>query len=687
MPTDILQLPLQQFKGVGPKVFEKLNTMGLRTIEDMLFHFPLRYQDKTRLTAIGELCEGIDAVVRGTIRASGIARGRRPTLIVKVDDGTGLITLRFFHFRRAQALQLKVGETITLFGQPRLIGGQPEFAHPEYQVGDREAELEDALTPVYPVSEGMGQSTLRNLARQALSYLAKHPPEDLLAERLKEGPSMASAIALLHQPPAGVNIQTILEGRHPAQLRLASEELIAHQISMLSRRARTLELQAARATGDGAIAEAIINKLPFTLTGAQTRVCSEIIEDLKKPTPMLRLLQGDVGSGKTLVAAISAAHMVEAGHQVALMAPTELLSEQHFRGFSQWFAPVGVKVLCLIGQIKCKARREALAAVEQGEVDVVVGTHALFQDHVAFASLGLVLVDEQHRFGVNQRLSLTRRGLNEFTPHQLTMTATPIPRTLSMVAYADLDCSVLDELPPGRKPITTVLIDASRRQQVIDRVGAACREGRQAYWVCALIEESDALQANAAEIAAAQLGETLTDLKVGLLHGRLSADEKVEMMAAFAANRIDILVATTVIEVGVDVPNASMMIIENAERFGLAQLHQLRGRVGRGAIESHCLLMYQSHLSQTAKQRLAVMRESQDGFVIAEKDLSIRGPGEVLGTRQTGLSSFRVARLPEHETLLDKAQAIAEALVRDDPKRAEQIESRWTRAREAFAHV
>ena len=554
-------------------------------------------------------------------------------------------------------------------------------------MGDREAELEDALTPVYPVSEGMGQSTLRNLARQALSYLAKHPPEDLLAERLKEGPSMASAIALLHQPPAGVNIQTILEGRHPAQLRLASEELIAHQISMLSRRARTLELQAARATGDGAIAEAIINKLPFTLTGAQTRVCSEIIEDLKKPTPMLRLLQGDVGSGKTLVAAISAAHMVEAGHQVALMAPTELLSEQHFRGFSQWFAPLGVKVLWLTGQIKGKARREALAAVEQGEVDVVVGTHALFQDHVAFASLGLVLVDEQHRFGVNQRLSLTRRGLNEFTPHQLTMTATPIPRTLSMVAYADLDCSVIDELPPGRKPITTVLIDTSRRQQVIDRVGAACREGRQAYWVCALIEESDALQANAAEIAAAQLGETLTDLKVGLLHGRLSADEKVEMMAAFAANRIDILVATTVIEVGVDVPNASMMIIENAERFGLAQLHQLRGRVGRGAIESHCLLMYQSPLSQTAKQRLAVMRESQDGFVIAEKDLSIRGPGEVLGTRQTGLSSFRVARLPEHETLLDKAQAIAEALVRDDPKRAEQIESRWTRAREAFAHV
>ena len=498
---------------------------------------------------------------------------------------------------------------------------------------------------------------------------------------------MADAIALLHQPPASVNTLTILEGRHPAQIRLASEELIAHQISMLSRRARTLQLQSARAAEGGKIAKAIIETLPFSLTSAQTRVCFEIIEDLKKPTPMLRLLQGDVGSGKTLVAAISAAHIVEAGHQVALMAPTELLSEQHFRGFNQWFEPLGVKVLWLTGQIKGKARREALAAVEEGGVDVVVGTHALFQDHVSFASLGLVLVDEQHRFGVNQRLSLTRRGKDDITPHQLTMTATPIPRTLSMVAYADLDCSVIDELPPGRKPITTVLIDTARRQQVINRLGAACREGRQAYWVCALIEESDALQANAAELAAAQLSEALTDLRVGLLHGRLSAEKKAEMMAAFAANRIDILVATTVIEVGVDVPTASMMIIENAERFGLAQLHQLRGRVGRGAIESHCLLMYQSPLSHTAKQRLAVMRESQDGFVIAEKDLSIRGPGEVLGTRQTGLSSFRVARLPEHEALLETAQTVAEELVRDDPKRAEQIESRWTRAHEAFAHV
>ena len=402
---------------------------------------------------------------------------------------------------------------------------------------------------------------------------------------------------------------------------------------------------------------------------------------------MLRLLQGDVGSGKTLVAALTASHMVEAGHQVALMAPTELLSEQHFSGFQKWFEPLGIKVLWLTGQVKGKARKTALENIEAGEVDIVIGTHALFQETVAFKSLGLVLVDEQHRFGVNQRLSLTQRGLNEITPHQLTMTATPIPRTLSMVAYADLDCSTIDELPPGRKPITTVLIDNERRQSVIERVGNACQQGRQAYWVCALIEESEALDANAAEVTAAQLTEALPNLRIGLLHGRVSSQEKADIMAAFANGNLDILVATTVIEVGVDVPNASLMIIENAERFGLAQLHQLRGRVGRGAVESHCLLMYQSPLSQTARDRLTVMRESQDGFVLAEKDLEIRGPGEVLGTRQTGVSSFRVAQLPEHDYLLQQAQAMASNIVNTDSARAEKIEQRWTRTLEAFAHV
>ena len=661
--------------------------MGLETVEDLLFHFPLRYQDKTRLSCIGELKEGMDAVVRGTIRASGVARGRRPTLIVKVDDGTGLVTLRFFHFRRAQAQQLRIGDTITLFGQPRMVGGSTEFAHPEYVVGDREPQLEEALTPVYPVTEGMGQSTMRNLTQQALTYLMQNPPEDLLTGLPGDSPSITDSIKFLHRPSPDANTAAIVAGEHPTQLRLALEELVAHQLSLLSRRARTHEKTAASVNSEGKLAGAITSQLPFTLTGAQQRVCGEILADLRKATPMLRLLQGDVGSGKTLVAALTAAHMVESKHQVALMAPTELLSEQHFAGFQKWFEPLGINVLWLTGQVKGKARKAALERIEAGEVDIIVGTHALFQDAVVFKSLGLVLVDEQHRFGVNQRLSLTQRGLNEITPHQLTMTATPIPRTLSMVAYADLDCSTIDELPPGRKPITTALIDNDRRQSVIERVGNACQQGRQAYWVCALIEESEALDATAAEVTAEQLTAALPGLRIGLLHGRISSQEKGDIMAAFAGHDLDILVATTVIEVGVDVPNASLMIIENAERFGLAQLHQLRGRVGRGAVESHCILMYQSPLSQTARDRLAVMRESQDGFVLAEKDLEIRGPGEVLGTRQTGVSSFRVARLPEHNELLEKAQDIASNMVSTDAERAEKIEQRWTRTLEAFAHV
>ena len=661
--------------------------MGLETVEDLLFHFPLRYQDKTRLSCIGELKEGMDAVVRGTIRASGVARGRRPTLIVKVDDGTGLVTLRFFHFRRAQAQQLRIGDTITLFGQPRMVGGSTEFAHPEYVVGDREPQLEEALTPVYPVTEGMGQSTMRNLTQQALTYLTQNPPEDLLTGLPGDSPSITDSIKFLHRPSPDANTAAIVAGEHPTQLRLALEELVAHQLSLLSRRARTHEKTAASENSEGKLAGAITSQLPYTLTGAQQRVCGEILADLRKATPMLRLLQGDVGSGKTLVAALTAAHMVESKHQVALMAPTELLSEQHFAGFQKWFEPLGINVLWLTGQVKGKARKAALERIEAGEVDIIVGTHALFQDAVVFKSLGLVLVDEQHRFGVNQRLSLTQRGLNEITPHQLTMTATPIPRTLSMVAYADLDCSTIDELPPGRKPITTALIDNDRRQSVIERVGNACQQGRQAYWVCALIEESEALDATAAEVTAEQLTAALPGLRIGLLHGRISSQEKGDIMAAFAGHDLDILVATTVIEVGVDVPNASLMIIENAERFGLAQLHQLRGRVGRGAVESHCILMYQSPLSQTARDRLAVMRESQDGFVLAEKDLEIRGPGEVLGTRQTGVSSFRVARLPEHNELLEKAQDIASNMVSTDAERAEKIEQRWTRTLEAFAHV
>ena len=661
--------------------------MGVSTLEDVLFHFPLRYQDRTKLSLVGELREGMDAYIQGTVRAAGVTRGRRSTLIVKLEDSTGLVTLRFFHFRRAQLLQMRVGSTLTAFGQPKFVGGQLELIHPEYHVGDQTPDLSSTLTPVYPTTEGVGQSTWRNLTTQALRELANNPPTDYLGDVLSDQLSLSDAITLLHRPPSSANIQQILDSDHPAHHRLALEELTAHQLSMLNNRQRNEAKSSHPVTGAGDLAKRLEAALPFQLTGAQQRVCEEIRGDLQRSTPMLRLLQGDVGSGKTLVAAISSSHMVESAHQVALMAPTELLSEQHYTAFERWFTPLGVTVLRLTGQVKGKARTASLEAIANGDVDIIIGTHALFQESVSFSSLGLVLVDEQHRFGVNQRLSLTQRGIETTTPHQLTMTATPIPRTLSMVAYADLDCSVIDELPPGRQAITTSVIDNERRLSVIQRVGTACRGGKQAYWVCPLIEESELLSANAAEETYSTLQAELPDLTIALLHGKLGSDEKASIMADFAAGNTHILVATTVIEVGVDVPNASLMIIENAERFGLAQLHQLRGRVGRGSIESHCLLVFQSPLSQTARERLTVMRESQDGFVIAEKDLAIRGPGEVLGTRQTGLSSFRVARLPEHEGLLEQAQMLAKELIQNEPSLANALENRWTRDRQAFGQV
>lgn len=687
MSDHILQLPLTHFKGIGSKLKEKLGQMGVKTLEDVLFHFPLRYQDRTKLSVIGELREGMDAYVQGTIRAAGVTRGRRSTLIVKIEDSTGLVTLRFFHFRRAQVLQMRVGATLTAFGQPKFIGGQLELIHPEYNIGDHAPELASTLTPVYPTTEGVGQATWRNLTTQALAKLATHPPTDFLGNLLPTQFGLSEAITLLHRPPASANIQQILDAEHPAHHRLALEELVAYQLSMLNNRRRNDAKSTHPISSDGRLSGQLIGRLPFELTSAQQRVCEEIQRDLHRATPMLRLLQGDVGSGKTLVAAISAAHVVESGHQVALMAPTELLTEQHHAAFERWFAPLDVTVLRLTGQVKGKTRAASLDAIACGDADIVIGTHALFQESVSFSSLGLVLVDEQHRFGVNQRLSLTQRGVEEITPHQLTMTATPIPRTLSMVAYADLDCSIIDELPPGRQAITTSVVDSERRHSVIERVGTACRDGKQAYWVCPLIEESELLSANAAEDTYQTLKSQLPDLDIALLHGKLASDEKASIMADFAAGRTQILVATTVIEVGVDVPNASLMIVENAERFGLAQLHQLRGRVGRGSIESHCLLVFQSPLSQTARERLTVMRESQDGFVIAEKDLAIRGPGEVLGTRQTGLSSFRVARLPEHEGLLQEAQFLAHELSQSQPALATALESRWTRNRQAFGQV
>ena len=665
----------------------RLADIGIRSLEDLLFHFPLRYQDRTKITAIGGLRDQVDAVVEAEVRAAAVTMGRRRTLVVKVDDGTGLLTLRFFHFRQAQVSQFKQDSIIQLFGTPRWLGGKIEMVHPEYRLGEGAQLLEAALTPVYPTVSGLGQSTWRKLCGQALTLLGKEPPEDLLDGITDDRVSLTEAITFLHNPPPNAALSQIQEGTHPAQIRLAREELIAHQLTVQGVRDSERRHPAPAITPSSPTAAAFLEALPFAPTAAQERVATELAEDMAQTQPMLRLVQGDVGSGKTLVAARAALDTIAAGYQVAFMAPTELLAEQHFATLDAWLTPLDQSVAWLSGRTKGQARQQVLQALASGEAPLVVGTHALFQDDVHFHRLGLVIVDEQHRFGVHQRLSLADKGVGDEHPHQLALTATPIPRSLAMVAYGDLDCSIIDELPPGRQPVTTTLMDQTRRDAVIRRVGAACQEGRQAYWVCTAIEESDALEIEAAEATLEQLCQTLPDLHIGLVHGKLKPAEKAAVMAAFKVGELQLLVATTVIEVGVDVPNASLMIIDNAERLGLAQLHQLRGRVGRGAVDSHCLLLYRQPLSDTAQQRLKVMQESHDGFVIAEADLEIRGPGELLGTRQTGLAAFRIALLPEHEPLLIEAQDIAARLYAHDPGRAEALMQRWAGARADFARV
>ena len=665
----------------------RLADIGIRSLEDLLFHFPLRYQDRTKITAIGGLRDQVDAVVEGEVRAAAVTMGRRRTLLVKVEDGTGLLTVRFFHFRQSQVSQFKQGAMVQLFGTPRWLGGQIEMIHPEYRLGAGAELVEPALTPVYPTVSGLGQSTWRKLCGQAINLLSKNPPEDLLDQITEDGITLADAIAFLHNPPPDAELGQIQEGMHPAQIRLAREELIAHQLTVQGVRNNERQHPAPAIRPSSAISATFLAGLPFTPTAAQQRVVKELAADMSQTHPMLRLVQGDVGSGKTLVAAQAALDTIAAGYQVAFMAPTELLAEQHHANLEAWFTPLDLPVAWLSGRTKGKVRQAVLHQLASGEADLVVGTHALFQQDVQFNRLGLIIVDEQHRFGVHQRLSLADKGVGDEHPHQLALTATPIPRSLAMVAYGDLDCSIIDELPPGRQPVTTTLMDQTRRDAVIRRVGAACQEGRQAYWVCTAIEESDALEIEAAEATLEQLRQTLPELHIGLVHGKLKPTEKAAVMAAFKAGEIQLLVATTVIEVGVDVPNASLMIIDNAERLGLAQLHQLRGRVGRGAVDSHCLLLYRQPLSDTAQQRLKVMQESHDGFVIAEADLEIRGPGELLGTRQTGLAAFRIALLPEHEPLLIEAQDIAAKLYARDPGRAEALMQRWAGARADFARV
>ena len=684
----IVPQSLESLRGVGPKLAERLRAYGIGTVEDLLFHLPLRYQDRTRVTPIGALREGDEVVVEGEITGVGTTGGgRRRALVVTLGDGTGFLTLRFFHFSQAQKNALCSGDRLRCFGSARRRTRQaPEMIHPEYRRVGPAPSAADTLTPIYPGTEGVSQTQWRRLAAQALALLERKPPQELLPADAVAG-DLFSALRFLHRPPPDADQQALRDGVHPAQLRLAQEELVAHQLSMRELRRRHRERAAPALQDAQGLLDRFLNQLAFTPTRAQVRVIEELRADLASAKPMLRLVQGDVGSGKTLVAAAAALIAIASDYQVAVMAPTELLAEQHRRNFAQWFEALDIQLTWLAGSVKGKRREAALQAITSAEAKLVIGTHALFQEGVAFKNLGLVIVDEQHRFGVHQRLALAEKSGAGRRAHQLIMTATPIPRTLSMVAYADLDCSIIDELPPGRRPVGTVLIDSQRRDEVIARVANACREGRQVYWVCTLIEDSDALQAQAAQSTFEDLQRALKDIPLGLVHGRMKPRDKEAVMSEFKAGALQLLVATTVIEVGVDIPNATLMIIENPERLGLAQLHQLRGRVGRGSASSHCVLLYQSPLGQQSRARLRLMRQSNDGFYIAEEDLRQRGPGEVLGTRQTGLLEFRVARLPEHERLLDAVHALADRLQREHPRSIQPLIRRWTGERQAFASV
>ncbi|MEM7254090.1 MAG: ATP-dependent DNA helicase RecG [Pseudomonadota bacterium] len=687
-------VPITSLRGVGPNLAKRFAKLGIQSVAELLFHLPSRYEDRTHRSPIGSLQPGRPALVSGEVLGSQIHHARRRMLVVVLGDGTGRVSLRFFHFSNAQRDALRTGAKVQCYGEVR--GGRAglEMIHPEFSFVRDESPLETAssLTAIYPATEGLSQGQLRKMVDEALRLATQ---TNLLAELLPRTEpvySLLDALTVIHQPSPDEDFNALIQGDHPARRHVALEELVAQAVSF--RVVRTnLDQQRAPALGGPQASERDLRtqfheSLSFALTGAQSRVVDELRADLNRTRPMYRLVQGDVGSGKTIVAAFAALQAIEGGAQVALMAPTELLAEQHLDNFRRWFEPLGLVVAWLSGRVTGKAREQTLAALATGELSLVIGTQALFQDPVSFSSLGLVIIDEQHRFGVGQRLALREKGARDGShPHQLIMTATPIPRTLAMTAYADLDVSVIDELPPGRAPVETVALATSRRPDVVARVHHACRSGQQTYWVCPLIEESEAIRSQAAVETAASLDDALDDITVGVVHGRMKSAEKESVMSAFKAGDIDLLVATTVIEVGVDVPNASLMIIENAERLGLAQLHQLRGRVGRGAQQSHCVLLYEPPLSRLARARIAAMRETNDGFEIAERDLELRGPGEVLGTRQTGLEQLRVADLLRDRDLLPEANQVAETLIREHPQRVQPLLDRWLGRAVQYAEV
>lgn len=674
----------ESLSGVGPTLAAKLAKCGILTVQDLLFHLPYRYQDRTRVTPIQDLRSNNWCVISGTVCKTEVKYGKRMMLNCYVEDKTGVLKLRFFHFNKQQVSALNNSVRIHAFGEVREFNGHLEMIHPEYQLLDDESEcrVDETLTPIYPLTQGLTQPRLRQLVKIALAGCEQelHQLEWMTDCQLDSNnfPNIGYAILLLHNPPPDTSLITLENGEHPALKRLVFDELLAQRLSMQFARQSRNKLQAPAIPIENNITGQFLTSLPFALTNAQQRVAQEITQDLSQTKPMLRLIQGDVGSGKTVIAALAAIQAIAEGFQVALMAPTDLLSEQHYHNLLSWLKPLNIIVLRLSGKMKMAERKKALIALADKSCQLIIGTHALFQEEVEFSKLGLVIIDEQHRFGVEQRLLLQQKGQhNHLIPHQLLMTATPIPRTLSMTHFAHLDISIIDELPPGRSPVTTAVLNQDKRDAIIERLQAAIANGRQAYWVCTLIEESEKLQCMAATNTAQRLQEQLSEVRVGLVHGQMKAIEKEATMSAFKSGEIDLLVATTVIEVGVDVPNASLMIIENAERLGLSQLHQLRGRVGRGIAQSHCILLYQHPLSQQGAERLKVMRSTNDGFIISEKDLELRGAGEVLGTKQTGYRQFKLANLQRDKALLPLLAPIAKQLVLETPEIAHTITKRW----------
>lgn len=681
---DTLALPVASLAGVGPQSVIRLEKLGIYTVQDLLFHLPLRYEDRTQIYPMNTLSVGMMVLTSGIVDFTDVQMGGRRSLLCRVSDPTGYLTLKFFHFSAKQQSGLSPGTLISCFGEIRQGYQGLEIVHPEYKViSSTEGITEECLTPIYPLTEGLRQSTLRKATSQVLDACLKEeqalvdwlPP--VLLDQLGY-PSLNEALLTLHQPAEHMTAVQLQQGHLPALKRLAFEELLAHHLILLRNKHTVKKWQAPVFKVDQLRVDTFIQSLPFQLTNAQQRVIDEIVVDCTSNHPMIRLVQGDVGSGKTIVAAYAALLAVSTEYQVAIMAPTELLAEQHFRNFNQWFKESDIKIVYLTGQLKGKARKESLAAIESGTAGIIIGTHALFQDSVHFKKLGLIIIDEQHRFGVHQRLALREKGqVDNIRPHQLVMTATPIPRTLAMLQYSDLDISIIDELPPGRKPVITRVIPADRREDIIAKIEQWAINQHQTYWVCTLIEESDVLQCEAAEKTFEYLTKILPNVRVALVHGRMKSSEKDEVMQGFKNHEYDLLVATTVIEVGVDVPNASLMVIENAERLGLSQLHQLRGRVGRGDEESYCMLMYQAPLSRASRYRLGVLRESNDGFVIAEKDLALRGPGDVMGTRQTGLMQLKIANLERDMVLLEQVEEAAQLLCSQYPDAIQPIIDRW----------